>query len=217
MPYYLYRDVNDDRVYAYDEPQPDLAVRPGWELEANQGTADALTAIARLEAGRAAAAHEAALIAWATAERLAREAGQPAPTQRYDDDPARPVSTVRLAYPVSVASSNVEEVRVGDADPGTLATWRNEWGALRGTPPTTTYKDDALLRAVPRGDLTSGNNGCAVELQNAARTATVYGRRWRDGALIRNGTAMADVVVLAPGAPVPAGTAEGTVIVRRSA
>lgn len=120
---------------------------------------------------------------------------------------------VRLTYSVSTTSADYERIYVNTStSTNELQTWRNEGGFLRGTP-NASYKDDALVRAVPRSDLVA-QNGSAFELQNSARNTTVWGRRWRDGTLIRNGNAMADVMVLATGASVPAGTPAGTVIVR---
>ncbi|MEU8023773.1 hypothetical protein AB0B88_16310 [Micromonospora haikouensis] len=216
MPYYLYRDVDDDRLYAYDEPQPDIAARPGWTLEADQGTPEALAAIARLEAQRARDAREAALIALATAERLSRAAAAYRNVTVTEDPGAEsPIRRVRLAYDVTGDSAPLEEVRVGP-DPGEVTARRNEWGGLGGTPPDE-QPDAPLVQAVTRAGLTSGQNGCAVEIRDPAGTATVYGRRWRDGTLLRNGLAMADVLVLSAAAAVPAGTPPGTVIVRRTA
>lgn len=89
-------------------------------------------------------------------------------------------------------------------------------GAFRGTPPNSvTAKDDALFRAVPRGDLVA-ENGAAYELQNSARTMVVWGRKWRNGALVRNGITMSDTLVLGAVDPVPPNTPINTVIVRTS-
>ena len=141
-------------------------------------------------------------------------------TPDYTSDPGLAgvgsyIRRIRLHYAISTGSSDLERVYAGTggaSGAAELTTWRNEVGFFRGTPHAG-YKDDALVRAVPRPDLVA-QNGCALELQNSARTTTVWGRRWRDGVLVRNGNAMADVLVLATGAGVPAGTPAGTVIVR---
>jgi len=117
-----------------------------------------------------------------------------------------------LTYAVSSTSSDIEQIRVNN----TNVSWRNEVGFLRGTPHPG-YKDDALVRGVPRSDVTT--NGGFLELENAARTTQLWKRSWKDGSLWRsNGSAaaiqMADVLVLSSSASVPAGTPTGTVIVR---
>lgn len=126
---------------------------------------------------------------------------------------------IRLDYPVSVGNPDVERIYVGTGA-GELSAWRNEWGALRGTP-TSAYKADALVRGIPRTDLGASADGGWLELENASRTTQLYkrdwwGRLWRsDGAAAA--IQMADVLVLGPGDPVPSGTPEGTVIVRTEA
>lgn len=125
------------------------------------------------------------------------------------------IRKVNLNYATTTSSPDLEQIRVGTAGSGgttELTAWRNESGFLRGTPHAG-YKDDALVRAVPRGDLTTENGGY-TELQNAARTLTVHARRWRDGALVRNGTVMNDVIVLTAAGSVPSGLPAGTVIFR---
>lgn len=97
---------------------------------------------------------------------------------------------------------------------GALKLWHNEWGALRGTSPYSW--GDALVRAVrSQGDgITSGN---FVELQDrrtGANSAIMYGRRWTDGALVRNGITMADSIVLGPSDAIPAGLPAGTIVYR---
>jgi hypothetical protein len=134
-----------------------------------------------------------------------------------DTDPAVDgINRWDLGYTVTTASSDLERVYIG----ANLICWRNENGFLRGTP-RSNYKDDALVRGVPRGDLTSENGGF-VELENAARTQVLYKRDWRTGSLWRgDGTAaavkMADVLVLSAAADVPDGTPAGTVILRTEA
>jgi hypothetical protein len=118
-----------------------------------------------------------------------------------------------LNYAVSTTSSDLERIYVSSV----MTSWRNEVGFLRGTPHTG-YKDDALVRGIPRGDLTSQDGGF-VELENSARTQVLYKRSWRTGELWRgNGTAaavkMSDVLVLGPVDSIPAGTPANTVIVR---
>ena len=72
------------------------------------------------------------------------------------------------------------------------------------------------MRGRARNDLVA-QSGCFVDLENSD-SQRLYGRRWRDGALVRgNGTGTvvcADVLVLATGAAIPTGTPAGTVILR---
>lgn len=120
---------------------------------------------------------------------------------------------IDLNYTPTTTTSDLERIYVN----AVLTTWRNEVGFLRGTPHSG-YKDDALLRAIPRSDLTAETGGF-VELQNSARTQILYKRDWLTGALWRgNGSSaavkMADTLVLSAAAAVPAGTPPNTVIVR---
>ncbi|XTZ13866.1 hypothetical protein ACQSSU_20430 [Micromonospora echinospora] len=137
-----------------------------------------------------------------------------------DPGAGQALRTIRLNYPVGAGSADLERVYVGSGATSP-ASWRNEWGAGRFTPPLATYKDDAALRAVQRGDLTAGHTGGYVELENAARTQVLHKRDWHGRLWRGDGTAapvqMADLLVLDPGDPVPDVTPAGTVIVRRTA
>lgn len=119
---------------------------------------------------------------------------------------------LNITYAVNSANTDIEQIRVNN----TNVSWRNEVGFLRGTPHAG-YKDDALVRGVPRSDVTS--NGGFLELENTARTTQLWKRSWKDGSLWRSNGAgpaiqMSDVLVLAAGAPIPTGTPANTVIVR---
>lgn len=142
-------------------------------------------------------------------------------TPNYTSDPGLAgsgtyINRIRNNYTMTTANSDLEEVFSGTGGTSGAAektAWRNEAGMFRGTP-ASYYKDDAVVRAVQRGDLAGTETGGAFELVNNARTTTMYARRWVDGNLVRNGNIMADTIVLSSGATVPTGTPAGTVIVR---
>ena len=93
----------------------------------------------------------------------------------------------------------------------------NEWGGHRGTSPYSW--GDAAYRGI-RWDWDTINQGRYLELEDrrTGRVADIiHGRRWTDGALIRNDIVMNDVIALEEGASVPANLPEGTVIVRYEA
>lgn len=137
--------------------------------------------------------------------------------------------TWHLDYGMVNSNPDIEQVFVRQAaGPGTptyRASWRNEWGALRGTSPYSGY-GDALVRAV-RADDDKVGTGPSALVSNAVEIAdrrtgvtnggVIWGRSWVDGHLTRNGIAMADTIVLGTSDPVPAGLPAGTVIVRKSA
>ena len=97
---------------------------------------------------------------------------------------------------------------------GTVASWQNEWGALRGTAP---YEwGDALVRGV-RNNTDGIYAGRFIELvdrRSGAGTNPMYGRKWRDGVLVRNGIDMADVWVRSGNDPIPSELPPGTVVVQ---
>lgn len=112
-----------------------------------------------------------------------------------------------LGYTPTTSSPDFFELFIG----GVMKMWQNEWGALRGTSPYSW--GDALVRAV-RAQSDGITNGQFIELQDrrtGANSNIMYGRRWVDGALVRNGIAMADTYVTnsssdANIAKLPAGT-----------
>lgn len=103
---------------------------------------------------------------------------------------------------------------------GTVVMWLDQIGYLRGTPHTSD-KDNALVRGIPRGDLTTEEGGF-LELRNSGNTQDLFKVDWRTGAVWHgNGTGAAvktnPVLVLAAAASIPAGTPVGTVILREPA
>lgn len=142
------------------------------------------------------------------------------------NEPATAVSRrINLRHTLDVGNPNLEEVWLGPSASAVLRRWVNEWGALRGRNPYPTYAD-ALVRAIiDTGDFvgngTAANSGNAFEIVNrtlpdVGQRRQVWGRRWFDGALIRNGNLMADVKVLEPGEGMPETLPTGSVILRRS-
>lgn len=102
---------------------------------------------------------------------------------------------LNLNYTIATSQANVSEV----ANNGKVVSWTNEWGAIRGRTPYSNYAD-ALARAIIEpGDYTglAGNGGNAFEIVNRNLPdgigRQVWGRRWADGSLIRNGVVMTDV------------------------
>lgn len=116
---------------------------------------------------------------------------------------------------LDTAQQDIARHRIG----GVIRGWLNEWGALRGRNPYGSGFADALVRAIiDTGDDTGGSTDCAVEIVDRTGTPfTSWGRRWQDGALIRNEILMNDVIVLDNAESVPADLPAGTVIVRLEA
>lgn len=128
----------------------------------------------------------------------------------YSSTVANSIQKTWLNFTLDTSSADLSQVYLNSKK----VSWRNEWGALRGTSPYTW--GDALVRAV-RDDTDNVTAGNAVELQDrrtGANSNIMWGRRWTDGALVRNGIKMADSIVLGPSDPVPTGLPAGTIIVR---
>lgn len=120
---------------------------------------------------------------------------------------------VNLNFAVDTASANLSEVAVNSV----LKSWTNEWGALRGTSPYSW--GDALVRGIREQGDGIGANGQFIELVDrrtgapAAPTNVMYGRKWIDGQLVRNGVLMADCYIRVGAAALPANLPAGTVVV----
>jgi len=130
-------------------------------------------------------------------------------------DPGLPVWTRRLTTSLMTTWSNMREVWVGT----TLASWMNEWGALRGTGGYSW--GDALVRAI-RSDSISPSQTSAIEVvdrrSSVSNSPTLWGIGW-DGVVrvggsssSTKGTATVPCVVVAHGAAAPAGLPDGTLI-----
>lgn len=88
--------------------------------------------------------------------------------------------------------SNIAEHKVG----GKVRSWLNEWGALRGRNPYSTWGDALVRGIIMAGDYVE--NGNFSELLDRRREPedpryTIYGRRWADGRLVRNSIPMVDI------------------------
>jgi|GEM_PF-3445685 len=131
-------------------------------------------------------------------------------------NPGTPVWTRRLTTALTTTWSNMREVWVGTA----MASWLNEWGALRGTGGYSW--GDALVRAVRSDSLSSPSTSSAIEVVDrrtgVSNSPTLWGVGW-DGVVrvggtssSTKGTAIAPCVVVAHGAAAPAGLPDGTLI-----
>lgn len=87
---------------------------------------------------------------------------------------------------LDTTESNIAEHSVNSV----LAGYLNEWGALRGSYPYTTFADALVRGIIPNtGPLYSGQSGNMIEIsdrqiaQGSGRTS--WGRRWYDGRLMR--------------------------------
>lgn len=140
----------------------------------------------------------------------AAQVGAVASSATFSSTVAAPLQKTSLNFTLDTSSSDLSQVYLNSKK----ISWRNEWGALRGTSPYTW--GDSLVRAV-RDDTDGVTAGNAVELQDrrtGAGSNIMWGRRWTDGALVRNGIKMADSIVLGSTDPVPANLPAGTIIVR---
>lgn len=120
--------------------------------------------------------------------------------------------TVDLGYALASSNPDLEQVTVDGKD-GAV---RNEWGAIRGTSPYSW--GDALVRAIREDDdgITDGRSHELIDRRTAAPSSpgnVMWGRRWTDGALIRNGIVMSDVLVKQTSEDVDPRTPTGTVVV----
>jgi len=120
-----------------------------------------------------------------------------------------------LNYTLDTVNPELDQIYVNSFK----ASWRNEWGALRGTAPYTTGYGDALVRAI-RSDADSITNSNALEIvdrRTGAGNNVMWGRKWTNGDLVRNGNTMADVYVIENGATPPSDLPVGTVIIEKDA
>lgn len=134
----------------------------------------------------------------------------PGSSTAYTGDPGVDVLGL-VKLPVGIITSswhNLREVYDGSA----LASWLNEWGALRGSAHSNS-KFDALVRAIGRTDYSTathqGAGYAAMELISQARTSQFWGRHWLDGVLFRNAVKHVDVLLWHTGDPDPTSDTTG--------
>lgn len=120
----------------------------------------------------------------------------------YTADPGAPRMITRITATVTSSFSNLAENYINSA----LASWRNEWGALRGSAHSNS-KFDALVRAIGRTDYSGavhqGAGYAAFETISSARDQQHWGRHWVDGALFREAVKHMDLFVWKTGDPDP--------------
>jgi len=120
-----------------------------------------------------------------------------------------------LNYALDTTNPDLSQVYVNSFK----SSWMNEWGALRGTSPHSW--GDSLVRAIrDNGDGITSSSASALEINDRRTGAvhpTMWGRKWADGSLVRNGNTMADVYVIENGATPPASLPAGTVIIEKDA
>lgn len=149
-------------------------------------------------------------------DQIEATAGAALPAQgTHTEAPGQPLFRRDLDYVVEAANPNLSEIAVS----GTLRSWINEWGALRGRNPYGTWAD-ALVRAIiETGDYVGvgGGAGCAFEISDRTKpegpARVSWGRRWQTGALVRNGITMADTwIQQTPTTPIPADLPPNTIV-----
>lgn len=100
---------------------------------------------------------------------------------------------------------------------GYRVAWQNEWGAFRGTSPHSW--GDAVVRGI-REDWDGLTAGRVMELVDRRTEAfpapnqVMWGRKWRDGMLVRNGYDMSDTWIRNGADPIPPYLPEGTIVVQ---
>lgn len=103
---------------------------------------------------------------------------------------------------------------------GVMKAWWNEWRALRGRNPYTTWADALVRAVVENGDNTSGN-AIEIEDRRTGKVAKVlWGVNWGTGRVTQCDTAVGMVYTLAAGqtvSDVPSKLPAGTLVVRLTA
>lgn len=120
-----------------------------------------------------------------------------------------------LNYTIDPADPDIFRINVN----GSQRMWLNEWGALRGRNPYSSWADSLVRAVIQDGDNTNGNAFEVNDRRTGATYTVPFGVRWSDGAIRRNGVTLHMVYTLDPGqteADIPAGTPAGTLIVRRT-
>ena len=133
--------------------------------------------------------------------------------QTFSSPVSTPITRTQLNFTMDTSSSNLHEFLVN----GVVKFWQNEWGAVRGTSPYSW--GDSLVRGIRENGDGIGPNGNFIELVDRRTGAPanpgniMYGRKWIDGTLVRNGILMADCYVRIGSAAIPPLLPAGTVVV----
>lgn len=120
-----------------------------------------------------------------------------------------------LAQPDSINDPNHMELYVS----GVLRTWWNEWRALRGRNPYTTWADALVRAVVETGDNTAGN---ALEIQDrrtGAAADVLWGVNWGSGRVTQGDNPVGMVYTLEHAqteADIPSTLPVGTLVVRKA-
>lgn len=175
------------------------------EATAAQATATAAEAAANAAAADADAAAGDAATAAASAAAASAAVASKIGTPVTRTAAGATVLRVNLNYAVNTADPNIIEV----ANNGTLIAWQNEVGLFRARV-ADNEKWDTCYRAIQ----VAGQTGTPFAYQNTARTTDLWAVNPDDGATMRSGVKMSDVLVLGAADPIPANTPAGTVIMR---
>lgn len=133
--------------------------------------------------------------------------------------PAAPVlGKVTMPSNLDTTWRRIREVWVGT----TMASWLNQWGALRGT--SFFAWGDALVRAIRDDTITTPNSGALEVVDRRASVSnspTLWGAGW-DGVVrvggtstVPAGTATVPCVLVENGVAAPAGLPDGTLIIEK--
>lgn len=142
-----------------------------------------------------------------TKEAIKRNYYTTAPTENH-------IQRTELNYTIDANSPELHQVY----NSGKKVSWLNEWGALRGRNPYTSWTDSLVRATIEAGDFMS-SIGNAIEIvdRRPAENVVMYGRRWGTGQLVRNGNLMADTYVMPNGGTPPSNLPAGTVIIELDA
>ena len=113
-------------------------------------------------------------------------------------DVAQTARRIELDFPMATLNPNLTEVR---DERDEIVSWGNEWGALRGRNPYSTWADSLVRGIIEAGDYVgtalSGGNFIEVVDRNLPDTPRrkLFGVRWGTGKIVRNGVEVPDLVV----------------------
>ena len=104
---------------------------------------------------------------------------------------------------------------------GVVRAWSNEWGAIRGRNPYTSWADSLVRGVINDGDYVNGGNFMELADRRTGRASdTLWGVRWQDGRMTQGGNLVGAVYTLESGqteVDIPSTLPAGTLIVRKTA